>query len=92
MNKFQAKEKHADTHNAWFEDLNQYQKDLYNKLQAAKNASGAKPMVDSANMARELLAKMEAVPENEQFDVFTMDADLLKRIRDMYIESVGIKM
>ena len=49
-------------------------------------------MVDSANMARELLAKMEAVPENEQFDVFTMDGDLLKRIRDMYIESVGIKM
>ena len=49
-------------------------------------------MVDSANMARDLLAKMEAVPENEQFDIFTQNNDLVKRIQDMYIESVGIKM
>ena len=49
-------------------------------------------MVDSANMARDLLAKMDAVPENEQFDIFTLNEDDCNRIRDMYYESVGIKM
>ena len=49
-------------------------------------------MIDSANMARELLAKMEAVPENEQFDIFELNNDDAIRIRDMYYESVGIKM
>ena len=43
-------------------------------------------------MARELLAKMEAFPENEQYDIFTSNEEDYIRIRDMYYESVGIKM
>lgn len=87
-----AKEKHGATHNEWLSGLNEYQRQLYERLQAAKNAFGAKPLVDSANMARELLAKMDAVPENEQFDIFTLNEDDCRRIRDMYLESVGIKI
>ena len=79
-------------HDEWLAGLNEHQQQLYCKLQAAKKATGAKPLVDSANMARDLLAKMDAVPENEQFDIFTLNEDDCIRIRDMYHESVGIKM
>ena len=86
----QAKAKHSDKHAEWFSGLNEHQQQLYQKLQAAKKATGAKPLVDDVDMARNLLAKMNAVPENEQFD--TLNQDDRNRIRDMYYDSVGIKM
>ena len=49
-------------------------------------------MVESANMARRLLGEMEKVPDNEQFDIFEQEQDKAKRIEEMYIKSIGIKM
>ena len=90
--RIKAKANHSAKHSEWLSGINEHQQRLYLKLQASKNASGANPLIESANMASDLLEQIENAPDNEQFDAFTVNEDNVKRIKEMYIESIGIKM